>query len=56
MAFLATWNITQLPKAMVDILEEDIKEYDKDVDTSKLLNDKEIKSIRNSKSCSVTNC
>ena len=54
MAFLATWNITQLPKAMVDILEEDIKEYDKDVDTSKLLNDKEIKSIRNSKNTWIT--
>lgn len=49
MAFLATWNITQLPKAMVDILEGDIKEHDKDVDTSKVMGDKEVKSIRNSK-------
>tara|TARA_Y100001963_G_scaffold136204_1_gene198618 strand:- start:1676 stop:2293 length:618 start_codon:yes stop_codon:yes gene_type:complete len=54
MAYLATWNITQLPKAMVDILEEDIKGYDKDVDTSKVMGDKEVKSIRNSKNTWIT--
>ena len=49
MAYLATWSTTSLPLEIVDILENDIKSFDKDVQDSKVSGQKVIKSIRNSK-------
>ena len=50
MAFLTTWNMTDLPSEMIDILEEDIKKFDNWQDKSKVMGDDEIApKIRNSK-------
>ena len=50
MAFLTTWNMTDLPSEMIDILEEDIKKFDNWQDKSKVLGNDEIApKIRNSK-------
>ena len=50
MAFLTTWNMTDLPSEMIDILEEDIKKFDNWQDKSKVMGNDEIApKIRNSK-------
>ena len=49
MAHLACYEFTQLPIEIIDILENDISEYNLQTDTSLLINNKENKNIRNSK-------
>ena len=49
MAFLTTWNITDLPSEMVDILERDIEKFDDWKDDSKVMGDEIVPKIRNSK-------
>ena len=48
MAHLACYEFTQLPIEIIDILENDISEYNLQTDTSLLINNKENKNIRNS--------
>ena len=48
MAHLACYEFTQLPIDIIDILENDISEYNLQTDTSLLINDKVDKKIRNS--------
>ena len=49
MAFLTTWNMTDLPSEMIDILEEDIKKFDDWQDDSKVMGNQLAPKIRNSK-------
>ena len=48
MAHLACYEFTQLPIDIVDILENDISEYNLETDTSLLAGHKENKKLRNS--------
>ena len=49
MADLACWNLTRLPTKIIDILEEDIKEFDSSVGTSGLMGNQIDPHIRDSK-------
>ena len=49
MAFLTTWNMTDLPSEMIDILEKDIEKFDDWQDDSKVMGDQLAPKIRNSK-------
>ena len=49
MAFLTTWNMTDLPSEMIDILEKDIEKFDDWQDDSKVMGNQLAPKIRNSK-------
>ena len=49
MAYLTTWNITDLPSEMIDILEKDIEQFDDWLDDSKVMGNEVVPRIRNSK-------
>ena len=49
MAYLTTWNITDLPSEMIDILEKDIEQFDDWQDDSKVMGNEVVPRIRNSK-------
>ncbi len=49
MAFLTTWYQTNLPKDIIKILEEDLKQFDPNVQDSQLTGDRIDKTIRDSK-------
>ena len=49
MAFLTTWNMTDLPSEMIDILEKDIEKFDDWQDDSKVMGNQFVPKIRNSK-------
>ena len=49
MAYLTTWNITDLPSEMIDILEKDIEQFDDGQDDSRVMGNEVVPRIRNSK-------
>ena len=49
MAFLTTWNMTDLPSEMIDILEKDIEKFDDWQDDSRVMGSEISPKIRNSK-------
>lgn len=49
MAFLTTWNITDLPSDMIDILEKDIEKFDDRQDDSRVMGNEVVPRIRHSK-------
>ena len=49
MAFLTTWNMTDLPSEIIDILEKDIEKFDDWQDDSKVMGNQLAPKIRNSK-------
>ena len=49
MAYLTTWNMTDLPSEMIDILEKDIEQFDDGQDDSRVMGNEVVPRIRNSK-------
>jgi len=54
MAYLTTWNITDLPSEMVDILERDIEQFDDWQDDSRVMGNEVAPKIRNSKNAWIS--
>tara|TARA_S200000501_G_scaffold119320_1_gene112119 strand:- start:1355 stop:1972 length:618 start_codon:yes stop_codon:yes gene_type:complete len=54
MAYLTTWNITDLPSEMIDILEKDIEQFDDWQDDSRVMGNEVAPKIRNSKNAWIS--